>query len=144
MTIINFTPWSALLGGVCIGLGALLLLVGAGKIAGISGIIVGLGRKNSAPLSDKSWRLAFLLGLVLVPAVLFASQQIAVPNLAEFSVIKLVLAGLLVGIGTRLGNGCTSGHGICGMGRFSKRSFVATLVFIVSGMLTVTLLGLGA
>ncbi|MGO4998309.1 YeeE/YedE family protein [Oceanisphaera sp. W20_SRM_FM3] len=144
MTIINFTPWSALLGGVSIGLGALLLLLGAGKVAGISGIIAGLGRANRDQHADKSWRLAFLLGLVLVPTVLFASQQIAVPNLAEFSVIKLVLAGLLVGIGTRLGNGCTSGHGICGMGRFSRRSLVATLVFMAAGMVTVTLLGPGA
>ena len=142
MTIVNFTPWSALLGGFSIGAGALLLLLGAGKIAGISGIIAGLGAKNSSQ-ADKSWRLAFLLGLVLVPAVLFATQVTAVPVLTDFSVIKLAIAGLLVGIGTRLGNGCTSGHGICGMGRFSLRSLVATLVFIGAGMVTVTLLGLG-
>ena len=142
MTIVNFTPWSALLGGFSIGAGALLLLLGAGKIAGISGIIAGLGPKNSNQ-ADKSWRLAFLVGLVLVPAVLFATQVTAVPVLADFSIIKLAIAGLLVGIGTRLGNGCTSGHGICGMGRFSLRSLVATLVFIGAGMVTVTLLGLG-
>ena len=136
MTIINFTPWSALLGGASIGLGALLLLVGAGKIAGISGILAGLGKQP-----DKGWRLAFLLGLVGVPAILFASQRVMVPVLADVSLFKLVLAGLLVGIGTRLGNGCTSGHGICGIGRFSVRSVVATLVFIAAGMATVTLFG---
>lgn len=138
MTIINFTPWSALLGGASIGAGALLLLLGAGKIAGISGIIAGVGR-----VRDSHWRLAFLLGLLVMPGLLFVSQQVAVPNLADFSLLKLVLAGLLVGIGTRLGNGCTSGHGICGMGRFSIRSVVATLVFIAIGMVTVTLLGVG-
>lgn len=143
MTIVNFTPWSALLGGFSIGVGALLLLLGAGKIAGVSGIIVGLGRHHHSNQIDKRWRLAFLVGLVLVPAVLFATQLTAVPALADFSVIKLVIAGLLVGIGTRLSNGCTSGHGICGMGRFSIRSLVATLVFIGTGMATVTLLGLG-
>lgn len=143
MTIINFTPWSALLGGAIIGAGALLLLLGAGKIAGISGIIAGLGRHNSVQLADKGWRLAFLVGLLSVPALLFASEVIAVPELSGFSVLKLAAAGLLVGIGTRLGNGCTSGHGICGMGRFSIRSLVATVVFIGAGMATVTLLGLG-
>lgn len=141
MTIINFTPWSALLGGAFIGAGALLLLLGAGKIAGISGIIASLGNKSKQ--ADKSWRLAFLLGLLLVPALLFANDVIAVPELAGFSVLKLAAAGLLVGIGTRLGNGCTSGHGICGMGRFSIRSVVATGVFIAAGMATVTLLGFG-
>ncbi|ART83574.1 hypothetical protein CBP31_13815 [Oceanisphaera profunda] len=141
MTIINFTPWSALLGGAFIGAGALLLLLGAGKIAGISGIIASLGNKSNH--ADKGWRVAFLVGLLLVPALLFASDAIAVPELAGFSVLKLAAAGLLVGIGTRLGNGCTSGHGICGMGRFSIRSVVATVVFIGAGMATVTLLGLG-
>lgn len=138
MTIINFTPGSALLGGAMIGAGALLLLLGAGKIAGISGILAGIGE-----LPDKRWRLAFVAGLIGVPAILFASRLVAVPILAEVSVLKLALAGLLVGIGTRLGNGCTSGHGICGMGRFSWRSLVATGVFMAAGIGTVTLLGLG-
>ncbi|MGB5853941.1 MAG: YeeE/YedE thiosulfate transporter family protein [Oceanisphaera sp.] len=138
MTIVNFTPWIALMGGACIGAGALLLLLAAGKIAGISGIVAGIGTQ-----ADKGWRVAFVLGLVLVPAVLFASGQIAVPELTSISVFKLALAGLLVGIGTRLGNGCTSGHGICGIGRFSWRSLVATLVFMAAGIATVTVLGLG-
>ena len=139
MTIVNFTPWTALIGGACIGAGALLLLLGAGKIAGISGIVSGIGTQ-----ADKGWRLAFVLGLVLMTAVLFGSGNIAVPELASVSVLKLVLAGLLVGLGARLGNGCTSGHGICGIGRFSWRSIVATLVFMAAGIATVTVLGLGA
>ena len=143
MTIINFTPGSALLGGAIIGAGALLLLLGAGKVAGISGIIAGIGNQANSNRLEQSWRLAFVLGLVLVPGLLFASQLVAVPLLADFSVLKLALAGLLVGVGTRLGNGCTSGHGICGIGRFSRRSLVATAVFMAAGMATVTLLGLG-
>ncbi|MBO1519052.1 YeeE/YedE family protein [Oceanisphaera pacifica] len=139
MTIINFTPWTALIGGACIGAGALLLMLVAGKTAGISGIVSGI-----ATQADKSWRLAFVVGLVLVPAVLFATDQVAVPELASQSVVKLVLAGLLVGIGTRLGNGCTSGHGICGIGRFSWRSLVATGIFMAAGIATVSALGWGA
>lgn len=139
MTIVNFTPWVALIGGACIGAGALLLLLGAGKIAGISGIVSGIGTQQ-----DKGWRLAFVLGLVLMTAVLFGSESIAIPELASVSAFKLVLAGLLVGLGARLGNGCTSGHGICGIGRFSWRSIVATLVFMAAGIATVTVLGLGA
>lgn len=139
MTIVNFTPWSALLGGFLIGAGALLLLLGAGRIAGMSGIVAGIGAQ-----CDKAWRVAFVAGLVLVTWLVFRLNWVSVPSLAEFSVVKLVLAGVLVGVGTRLGNGCTSGHGICGMGRFSWRSLVATVVFMAAGIATVTLLGWGA
>lgn len=139
MTIVNFTPWTALLGGIFIGSSALLLLLAAGRIAGISGIVVGIGT-----LPDKKWRIAFVAGLMLMPFFLFASDVFSAPSLERFSVIRLVLAGLLVGIGARLGNGCTSGHGICGMGRLSWRSVVATLVFMAAGIMTVTLFGLGA
>lgn len=138
MTIVNFTPWSALLGGMLIGGGALLLLIVGGRIAGISGILAGIG---SQP--DKGWRIAFVIGLVAVPFMLFSTRLSEAPSLAGISVFRLALAGLLVGIGTRLGNGCTSGHGICGMGRLSPRSMVATLVFIAAGIATVTLFGLG-
>ncbi|PSJ45760.1 hypothetical protein C7H85_10325 [Zobellella endophytica] len=138
MTIVNFTPWTALLGGVLIGGAALLLLIVGGRIAGISGIVAGIGG-----LPDKGWRLAFVAGLVLVPFVLFGSGLAEAPSLDAFSWPRLLLAGLLVGIGTRLGNGCTSGHGICGMGRLSLRSMVATLVFIAAGIATVGLLGMG-
>ncbi len=138
MTIVNFTPWSALLGGLLIGAGALLLLLGAGRIAGISGIVAGIGAQR-----DKAWRVAFVAGLVLVTWLVFRLNWVNAPSLAEFSVVKLAIAGVLVGVGTRLGNGCTSGHGICGMGRFSWRSLVATLVFMAAGIATVTLLGWG-
>lgn len=138
MTIVNFTPWSALLGGLLIGAGALLLLLGAGRIAGISGIVAGIGAQR-----DKAWRVAFVAGLVLVTWLVFRLNWVSAPSLVEFSVVKLAIAGVLVGVGTRLGNGCTSGHGICGMGRFSWRSLVATLVFMAAGIATVTLLGWG-
>lgn len=138
MTIVNFTPWTALLGGVLIGSAALLLLIVGGRIAGISGIVAGIGGQP-----DKGWRIAFVAGLVLVPLLLFGSGLAVAPPLDAFSWPRLLLAGLLVGIGTRLGNGCTSGHGICGMGRLSPRSMVATLVFIAAGIATVGLLGMG-
>ncbi|MBR9858784.1 MAG: YeeE/YedE family protein [Gammaproteobacteria bacterium] len=139
MTIVNFTPWTALLGGIFIGSSALLLLLAAGRIAGISGIVVGI-----SSLPDKSWRIAFVAGLMLMAFFLFGSDGFTAPSLERFSVVRLVLAGLLVGIGARLGNGCTSGHGICGMGRLSWRSVVATLVFMAAGIMSVTLFGLGA
>ncbi len=139
MTIVNFTPWSALLGGMLIGSGALLLLLAGGRIAGISGIVTGIGAQP-----DKGWRIAFVAGLILVPLVLFGFDWVTAPSLERFSVLRLALAGLLVGIGSRLGNGCTSGHGICGMGRLSWRSVVATLIFMTAGIVTVTLLGVGA
>ena len=138
MTIVNFTPWTALLGGLLIGGGALLLLIVGGRIAGISGIVAGIGAQP-----DKGWRIAFVAGLLLVPLLLFSTRLAEAPSLESFSAVRLALAGLLVGLGTRLGNGCTSGHGICGMGRFSLRSVVATLVFIAAGIATVTLLGWG-
>ena len=138
MTIVNFTPWTALVGGLLIGSAALLLLLVGGRIAGISGIVAGIG---SQP--DKGWRLAFVAGLVAVPLVLFGLNAAEAASLQHYLPWRLALAGLLVGIGTRLGNGCTSGHGICGMGRLSPRSMVATVLFIVAGMATVALTGLG-
>ena len=139
MTVVNFTPWSALLGGMLIGSGALLLLLAGGRIAGISGIVAGIGAQP-----DKGWRIAFVVGLMLMPFILFGSDWVTAPSLERFSATRLVLAGLLVGIGSRLGNGCTSGHGICGMGRLSWRSVVATLIFMAAGIMTVTLMRVGA
>ncbi|MFP2770015.1 YeeE/YedE family protein [Oceanisphaera sp. KMM 10153] len=139
MTIVNVTPWTALSGGVLIGAGALLLLLAGGRTAGISGIVAGIGGQP-----DKGWRLAFVAGLVLMPFLLFGSDWVTAPSLERFPAARLILAGLLVGIGARLGNGCTSGHGICGMGRLSRRSLVATLIFMAAGIMTVTLMGVGA
>jgi uncharacterized membrane protein YedE/YeeE len=128
------TPALALLGGLLIGLAAALLLLWNGRIAGISGILGGaLGR----PRGDLAWRLAFLVGL---PAGAFLYSLIAqgrVPIQIDASLGTLVIAGILVGVGTRLGNGCTSGHGVCGVARGSRRSIAATATFMGIAALTV-------
>lgn len=139
--IVNFTPWSALAGGVLIGIAAALLLAGSGRIAGVSGILHGL----VAGGDTRSWRLLFLLGLVggaAVYALLFPGD---IEPRQGFPLPLLVGAGLLVGVGTRLGSGCTSGHGVCGIARFSRRSLIATAVFMAVGVLSAILLrhGLG-
>ncbi len=130
----EFTPVSALLGGALIGLAATLLFAGIGRIAGISGIL------NAAieQRAERGWRIAFLLGLAAAAGLWFAGNGIA-PR-SGFPLGWLLLAGVLVGFGTRLGNGCTSGHGICGLARLSKRSLIAVLAFMGSGIGTVFLL----
>lgn len=136
----DFTPLSALIGGALIGVAASLLLLGSGRIAGISGILGGLLTPTPG---DRLWRALFLLGLLAagVFGALFAPQLI---GSSPRSVPVLVAAGLLVGIGTRLGNGCTSGHGVCGISRLSPRSIFATVTFIAAGMIVVRLVaGLG-
>jgi uncharacterized membrane protein YedE/YeeE len=130
----NFTPASALIGGVLIGAAAALLLVLNGRIAGISGILGGLLLPTSG---EARWRLAFLAGMLAAP-FLYRAAGGALPNVAiEASVPVLVVAGLMVGFGTCLGGGCTSGHGVCGIGRLSPRSLVATLVFMTTAVATV-------
>ena len=128
-----FTPVSAVLGGLMIGIAVAVLLLFNGRIAGISGIFANMFTKQSG------WRIAFIAGLAGAPWVyrLFAGQPDVVIA-ADYPL--LIAAGLLVGFGTRLGNGCTSGHGICGMARLSKRSFAAVAVFMVSAFLTVWLM----
>jgi uncharacterized membrane protein YedE/YeeE len=129
----HFTPFSALLGGALLGLAACLLLLAVGRIAGISGIVAGL----LAPASgDRSWRLAFVLGLVAGCIAVRLAGADAEPVITA-GVPELVLAGLLVGFGTRLGNGCTSGHGVCGLARLSPRSLAATATFMATGAFTV-------
>lgn len=132
MTIdwIHFTPGMSLLGGVLIGISSALFVLANGRIAGISGIIGGLLSRGSG---DRAWRLAFLLGLIAAPAAIFALTG-PVNATIEANTEVLVIAGLLVGIGTRYGAGCTSGHGVCGLSRLSPRSLVATLAFMGSGM----------
>ena len=128
-----FTPWTATAGGILIGGAAAFLLISNGRVAGISGI---LGQALSRTSGDTLWRVLFLLGLPLGALGVGAARgglEVQLPA----SPLTLVLAGLLVGFGTRLGNGCTSGHGVCGMARGSKRSIAATLVFMATGMLTV-------
>ncbi|WP_303978178.1 YeeE/YedE family protein [Dongia mobilis] len=133
-----FNPLAALSGGALIGLAALILFLGLGRIAGVSGV---LGQVLQRPDSETGWRLAFLIGLP-VGALLMAKVLgdvtphvgTGTPNLGT---LGLVIAGLLVGYGTRLGSGCTSGHGICGLARLSPRSLVAVLLFMASAMATV-------
>lgn len=122
-----------LAGGVLIGLSATLLLWLNGRIAGISGIVNGL---TSAPASDRGWRLAFLVGLLLAGGLALHAFS-SMPPRENFPRMVLIVAGLLVGIGTGIGNGCTSGHGVCGLGRLSLRSLIAVLVFMATAMLTV-------
>ena len=129
----HFTPWTSLAGGALIGLAAAMFVLLNGRIAGISGIVAGLLKPAKG---DVAWRAAFVLGLLAAPLiyVLFADA----PSLeidAGFGAI--VVAGLLVGIGTRYGSGCTSGHGVCGLSRQSPRSLAATAVFMGVGFLTV-------
>lgn len=129
----EFTPASALLGGALIGLAATLLLATLGRIAGISGIVNAAVEQRDG----RSWRLAFLAGLIGGAALWFAfGVGVAAPRVG-FPLPWLIAAGLLVGFGTRLGNGCTSGHGICGLARFSKRSLAAVLAFMGAGVVTV-------
>ena len=138
MTIdwIQFTPWTSLAGGMLIGLAAALLILFNGRIAGISGILGGL---LPPARGDIAWRALFLLGLVLAPVVWGAVRPLPVLHI-EASHGMLVAAGLLVGLGTRYGSGCTSGHGVCGMARLSARSVVATCTFVAAGFATVYLL----
>jgi uncharacterized protein len=130
----NFTPFSAFSGGILIGLAATMLLLSNGRIAGISGIMSGI---FNAPRAELFWRIVFLAGIV-IGAFLF--NQIK-PDFYQprenFPVWLLALGGFLVGFGTRMGNGCTSGHAVCGIARFSVRSIAATLTFMASGFLTV-------
>jgi uncharacterized membrane protein YedE/YeeE len=133
MTIGINTFLPALIGGVFIGIAASLLLWLNGRLAGISGI---LWRLFFAPSGDKSWRILFLVGVVGGAAIyyaLFGNAPAARPN---FPVWLLIVAGFLVGYGTSLGNGCTSGHGVCGLGRLSLRSLIATVIFLLAAIIT--------
>lgn len=131
--------WPPLLGGMLIGLAATLLLALQGRVMGVSGIVSEL---LHAPRQAQAWRWAFVLGLLGSGLIL---RQLNADPLAGSPrpLALIVLAGLLVGYGTRLGNGCTSGHGVCGISRLSARSLVATMVFMLAGFITVWLLGAG-
>ncbi len=129
----NFTPWSSLAGGVLIGLAASMMILMNGRIAGISGIV---GSISSAHRADIPWRVAFIAGLVFSPFLYGMLGNAPQFNL-DASNLQIVIAGLLVGLGSRFGSGCTSGHGVCGIARLSVRSIVATVVFISAGVVTV-------
>jgi hypothetical protein len=132
----SFTPWSALAGGALIGLAAAIFALANGRVAGISGLLGGLLQRQGEGRGEKA---AFLVGLLLAPLLwgLFA----ALPSIHfETGSLGLIVAGLLVGIGTRYGSGCTSGHGVCGISRLSPRSMLATLCFMATGFVTVFVL----
>ncbi len=124
----HFTPWTSLAGGALIGAAAAMLVLLNGRIAGVSGIVGGLLAPRAA---DIAWRVAFVLGLLAAPLFVRGNPRI------EAGLGTLLLAGLLVGLGTSYGSGCTSGHGVCGVSRLSPRSLAATLAFMAAGMLTV-------
>ena len=133
----NFTPISAAIGGALIGLAAVLLMLFNGRIAGVSGIADGLVNPHT---DDRLWRLSFIVGLIAAPLVAaLVGHAVLMPHMpGNYAVI--VAAGLLVGFGTRLGNGCTSGHGICGVARLSPRSITATGVFMIAAIIVVAVM----
>ena len=159
--MISFIPWDAFFGGMLLGASAIVLMLGIGRVAGISGIVSRLlpSRKNTSLESgfesssdfriektEKHWRLAFVVGMVVSGWWLIPTGY-QLPQLEEINFAVVIIAGLLVGFGTKVANGCTSGHGIVGMARLSKRSIVATCVFMGVAMATVlvkNLIGLGA
>ncbi len=132
----HFTPWAALAGGVLLGLASALFVLLSGRILGISGIVGGLLRPRAG---DMGWRLAFVLGMLVAPGLYWLVVGPTQPRIdATWGMV--VIAGLLVGVGTRYGSGCTSGHGVCGLSRMSPRSLVATLAFMGAGFVTVFLI----
>ena len=132
----HFTPWSSLTGGIVLGIASALFILINGRILGISGILGGL---LPPKLGDTSWRIAFLLGMFAAPTVFHAvvpAEYINAPRI-EATEWMIVVAGLLVGVGTRYASGCTSGHGVCGLSRLSPRSLIATASFMGAGFVTV-------
>jgi uncharacterized membrane protein YedE/YeeE len=132
----NFTPISAAIGGALVGLSAVLLMLFTGRIAGVSGIFDGLINPQT---SDRGWRAAFVAGLITAPVTaMLVGYTVPMPQMPD-SYVTIIISGLLVGFGTRLGSGCTSGHGICGIARLSPRSIAATGVFMVAAIVVVAL-----
>lgn len=132
----HFTPWASLAGGMILGLAAALFILLNGRVLGISGILGGLVFPRPG---DRAWRVFFLLGMLAAPltlALLAPPGLIAAPRI-EAGHVTVAIAGLLVGLGTRYGSGCTSGHGVCGLSRLSPRSLVATVCFMAAGFATV-------
>lgn len=129
----HFTPWASLAGGLLIGVATAMFLLFNGRIAGISGVVGGLLRPARG---DVAWRVAFVLGIMLAPFAFGLASPL--PDVqVDANTMTLIAAGLLVGIGTRYGSGCTSGHGVCGLSRRSPRSIVATASFMLAGFVTV-------
>ena len=137
MNIINFTPLSAFIGGIIIGLAVILFFIGNGRLAGVSGIV------NNALVSkqNRTDNFLFIIGLVLGPIFYAFFTKNNIPFLITSSLPIIIIAGLLVGIGTKVGKGCTSGHGICGISLLSLRSIIATITFMITAIITVKLIG---
>jgi len=137
MNIINFTPLSALVGGIIIGLAVILFFVGNGRLAGVSGIV------NDTLISkqNRTDNFLFIIGLVLGPIFYSFFTKNNIPFLITTSLPIIIIAGFLVGVGTKVGRGCTSGHGICGISLLSLRSIIATITFMITAIITVKLIG---
>ena len=133
MNIINFTPIPAFLGGILIGFAVIIFLVGNGRLAGISGIVDNLFFSKNNRLDN----ILFIVGVILGPIIYQIITKSIIPFTITTSIPVVILGGIFVGVGTKIGSGCTSGHGICGISRFSIRSIVATLIFLTTGILTV-------
>jgi len=138
MTIINFTPIEAFLGGLIIGFSVVLFYIANGRIAGISGIVDNSIFSNVNRFDNILFVIGLVIGPMLYKIIINPEINFNISN----SIPLLIAAGFLVGVGTKIGSGCTSGHGICGISRFSKRSIVATLIFMISAILTVFIKGL--
>lgn len=132
----NFTPFTSLIGGIIIGISVILYFYTTGRLAGISGIFANVITSSKNRLSN----LLFLLGLIIGPFFYYRITNFKINFEIEKSFILIILAGILVGLGTRMSSGCTSGHGICGISRFSFRSIFATIIFILAGIITVFIL----
>ena len=137
MNIVNFTPQSAFLGGIIIGLAVIIFFIGNGRLAGISGIV----NDTLVSKQNRTDNFLFVVGLVFGPIFYTFLTKINIPFLITSSLPIIISAGLLVGIGTKIGSGCTSGHGICGISRLSPRSITATIIFMITAIITVKLIG---
>lgn len=131
----EFTPLPSLLGGVLIGASAVMLMIGLGRIAGATGIMSGILFPSNA--KDFSWRLAMVSGMMLAVPLLAFTVQVQPNVVPDFSLTRVIIGGLIVGVGVTLGGGCTSGHGICGLARLSPRSAVAVVSFMIAAFVTV-------
>ena len=137
MNIVNFTPQSAFLGGIIIGLAVIIFFIGNGRLAGISSIV----NNTLVSKQNRTDNFLFVVGLVLGPIFYTFLTKINIPFLITSSLPIIISAGFLVGIGTKIGSGCTSGHGICGISRLSLRSITATIIFMITAIITVKLIG---
>ena len=137
MNIVNFTPQSAFFGGIIIGLAVIIFFIGNGRLAGVSGIV----NDTLVSKQNRTDNFLFIVGLVLGPIFYVFFTKINIPFLITSSLPIIISAGFLVGIGTKVGRGCTSGHGICGISLLSLRSIIATITFMITAIITVKLIG---